>query len=260
MSIALFSDVNEVDADATVLTASDTAGDLAISNVANPIIGRVHRTTVLTAYGQADLGSDKTIGVAALVFARTAGMPLAGTVQHEFDADGGTAGAGVAHDSGAIAIGTTDGYGYHVYVPSSPITARYWRWNFNISGVTFIDTGRAWAGVAWLPEVDVSFIDPDEWGDLSVISQSQRSGAEFVDERPRQRKMGFALHALADSDRQTVREIKRRIGTSKQILCVKDPAAATKETILGRAMETVPLAHRGQSDLYATTFTIRESL
>lgn len=257
---AIFSDVNEIDNAATVLTASSEAGDLSISNVANPIIGRVHRTTVLTAYGQADFGSDKTIGVAALVFARTAGLPLAGTVRHLFDADGGTPGTGAAHDSTAIPIGTTDGYGYHVYVPSAVVTARYWRWVFNISGVTFIDTGRAWAGVAWLPESGVNFIDPDEWGDLSVISQSQRSGAEFVDERPRQRKMGFALHALADSDRQTVREIKRRIGISKQILCVKNPAAATKETILGRAMVTVPLAHRGQSDLYATTFTIRESL
>ncbi len=260
MAAAIFSDVNEVDGAATVLTASSEAGDLTISNVANPIIGRVHRTTVLTAFGQADFVTDKTIDVAALIFARTAGLPLAGTVQHTFDADGGTPGAGAAHDSGAIAIGTADGYGYHVYKPSASVTARYWRWTFAITGVNFIDTGRAWAGAVFQPGVDINFNDPDDWGDLSVISQSVRSGAEFIDTRPRQRRMGFGLSALSDSDRISVRDIKRRIGNSKQILVVKDPASFAKETILGRATVTAPLLHRGTSVLYATTFLIRESL
>ena len=260
MTAAIFSDVNEADNTATVLSASSQAGNLSISNVANSIVGRVWRTTVLTAWGQADFVTDKTIDVAALVFARTAGLPLAGTVQHQFDANGGTAGTGAADDSGAISIGAADGYGYHVYKPSASVTARYWRWTYSITGVTFVDTGRAWAGAAFQPGVDIDFNDPDDWGDLSVISQAARSGAEFVDERPRQRRMAFSLSALSDSDRISTRDIKRRIGTAKQILVVKNPASFAKETILGRAVATVPLVHRGISDLYSTTFVIRESL
>ncbi len=254
--------VNLVDEATTTLSTSDSAGDLSISNVADSIIGRRHRTTVLTAWGQADFGSDQTVDIVALIFPRDAPIPLAGTIQHEFDADGGTAGSGVAHDSGAIAIGTADGYGYHVYKPSASVTARYWRWNFNVSGVSFIDTGRAWAGEVFEPEFDIAFGYGDEWGDLSRVSRAARSGAEYVDERARRRSMAFALNALSQAERDEVREMARIAGLSKQLLMVRDPAAPAKETVLGRVARINPITRPWQTStaLFAQTFLISESI
>ena len=260
--VALLSWINHVDDAATVLTASHTAGDLAISNVADSIIGRRHRTTTLTAYGQADFGADKIVGTVALVFPRDTAIPVAGTVQHTFDANGGTPGTGAALDSGAVAIGTADGYGYHVYKPTNAVTARYWRWTFNVSGVSFIDTGRAWAGEAWQPAFDIAFGYGDEWADLSRVSSAQRSGAQYVDERARRRLFGFALNALSESERDEIREMQRIAGISKQVLFIKDPASPAKETVVGRLAQTTPILrpHISSTALYAKLFTVTESL
>ena len=260
--VANLSWVNHVDAAATVLTASNTAGDLSIENVADSIIGRRHRTTVLTAHGQADFITDKTIEMVALIFPRDTTIPTAGTVTHTFDADGGTPGAGVALDSGAVAIGAVDGYGYHVYKPANAVTARYWRWTFNITGVTFIDTGRAWAGEIFQPTFDISFGYGDEWVDLSRVSAARRSGAQYVDERARARVFSFALNALSEAERDEIREFGRIAGRSKQVLFVKDPAAPAKETVLGRMAQTTPLLRPlvTSTALYSKLFTITESL
>jgi len=253
----LFSWVNHVDTAA--LAASSAAGSMTIAGVANPIIGKRWRTLDLGAYGQADFGADKAIGIVALVFPRDTMGALAGTVRHRFDTDGGAVGNGAAHDSGDVAIGAVEGYGYHVYIPPSPVTARYWRWTYAASGVAYIDTGRAWAGEAWQPEVNFSYGQGDTWDDLSRISVSDRSGAEFVDERARRRLMDFALEHMSEADRQSVRELRRIVGISRQILTVLDPDSAAKETILGRLAETNPILHTA-FPIFSTTFRIRESL
>lgn len=260
--VSLLSWVNHIDDGATILTASDAAGDLSISNVADSIIGRRHRTAVLTAHGQADFGSNKTVDIVCLRFPRDTPIPLSGTVTHTFDADGGTPGAGAAHDSGAISIGAADGYGYHVYKPANAVTARYWRWTFNISEVSFIDTGRAWAGEILQPTFDISFGYGDEWADLSRVSSARRSGAQYVDERARARVMRFAFNALSESERDEIREMGRLAGIAKQVLFVRDPADPAKETILGRMSETTPILrpHMVSTALFSKVFQITESL
>lgn len=251
--------VNHIDAAATVLTASQAAGDLSVSNVAHPVIGRRWRTTSLTAYGQADFGADKTIGVVALRFPRDTTFPTAGTVRHQFDADGGTAGSGAVHDSTAISIGTADGYGYHVYILPSSVTARYWRWTFDVSGVDYVDVGRAWAGELWRPTYNIAFGYGDEWGDLSRVTVAERSGAEYVDQRSRQRMFAFGLEALSQSERDDLREMQRIVGMSMQVLFVKDPESPAKETLIGRLAQSTPILHR-DLPIYSKAFTIRESL
>lgn len=256
MAIAALSWVNHVDS--AVMTASDTAGDLAASNVANPIIGRRWRTTDLTAFMDVDFGADKTVELLLLRFPRDTDIPLSGTVQHQLDADGGTPGTGAAYDSGAVSIGTADGYGYHVHLPTST-TARYWRWTFNITGISWIDVGRAWAGEIYQPTRSISFGYGDEWSDLSRPAISDRSGAEFVDERSRQRVFAFSFDSLETADRDEFRELGRISGLSKQVVFVKDPTSPAKETILGRLAQTTPLVHR-ELPIHSKAFVIRESL
>ncbi len=259
MANAIFSCVNHVDLAGAVLSASNEAGDLKISNVADPIIGRRWRTTSLTAYGQVDVLTDKTFELLVLRFPRDTAFPTAGTVRHRLDADGGTPGAGAAHDSGAVAIGTIAGYGYHVYRPSSAVTARYWRWTFNVSGVSFIDVGRAWAGEAWQPSRNFAFGDADAWPDLSVISEAARSGAEFVDKRPNRRQLAFAI-PFASGDRATAEDLQRVVGISEQLLFLRDPGGTLgREAILGRLAEATPIL-RQALPIHSKAFVIRESL
>jgi hypothetical protein len=254
--------INEVDASTTILSSASHAGDLSISNVADPIMGRRHRLSVLTDWGQADFGSDKTIDIVCLAFARDTTSPTAGTVQHQFDADGGTAGTGAAHDSTAISIGTVDGYDYHVYKPSSPVTARYWRWTFAATGVTFIDTVRAWAGTVFEPTYDIAFGYQDMWADISRTSIAARSGTQYVDERARRRSISFSLGALSAAERTTLRDMQRTVGISKQVLTVIDPATPARETLIGRLGGTAPMVRAllSADPLYSQQFTISESL
>ncbi|HEY4136499.1 MAG TPA: hypothetical protein VGO34_14940 [Alphaproteobacteria bacterium] len=259
MAKAILSWLNHVDRPATVLTASQQAGSLSISNVADPIIGRRWRTTDLAAWGQADFGADLSVGVLLLRFPRDTAFPLAGAVTHAFDADGGTPGAGAAFSSGPVAIGTADGYGYHVYLPPAPVVARYWRWTFAVSGVAFVDVGRAWAGEAWTPAINISYGWGDEWQDLSRVSESARSGAEFADEIARRRVLSFGLDSLTDADRQAVREMQRIVGISKQMVFLRDPSAPAAESILGRMAGSTPILHQSLP-IFSKAFVIRESL
>lgn len=258
MSNVAISYENLVDAYSTVLTASTSAGDLTVSNLADPRVGRRWRAVSTTPYVTVDFGADVSIDVVALVFPRDVANP-SGTITHTFDADGGTAGAGVAHDSTAISIGSVDGYGYHVYFPGETITARYWQFNIALDAGTYIDVGRAWAGEAWVPFRNIDYGWSEQWSDISVVTQSRRSGAEFVDTRPRQRAFSFGFSSLEQADALLAREMQRLAGVSGQVLCVIDPDSPAKLSILGRASKVNPIT-QPHAILYSTAISIRESL
>jgi hypothetical protein len=260
MANAIFSYENHVDRAAAVLSSSGHLGGLAPSNMAHAIVGKRCRISSLTGYGQVDFGADVDVGVLCLRFPRDTMGALAGTVRHRLDADGGTPGTGAADDSTAISINAVEGYGYHLYKLSAAVAARYWRFTFNASGVTYIDVGRAWAGEVFQPVRNFSYGIEDIWGDLSAVGQSPRSGAEYVDARARQRMIGFGLPNMTTADKDTVREMQRICGASQQLVFMKDPTDTSgKEIILGRMGETNPIAHTS-FPIHATTFRIRESL
>lgn len=236
--------------------------------MAKPQMTTFWRTTTLTAWGQVDFGSDQTVGCLALRFAREGNsiVPTTGNVQHLLDADGGTPGTGLAYDSGAVALNTDADYGYHLNFPGSDKTARYWRFQFSaVSGVTFIDVSRAWAGNVFQPTLDIGFPYDEVWGDLSVLSLGGRSGTEWVDDRPMQLAFGIQLGAIEASDAVSVKQMMLAIGISKQILFCKDPTDGTSrklQTVIGRRSENRALSKSliANPALYSTRLLIRESL
>ena len=262
MANSLLSWNNLVDGASVSLSASSYAGGLAPVNVADPIVGKRCRLTSASEWVQADFSTDVTIECLAVVFSRDTTFPTSGTVRHQLDADGGTPGSGVAHDSTAISVGAVDGYGYHLYVPSAAVTARYWRATFSGSGLSFIDIGRLWAGdEAFRPGINIAGGYDEAWGDLSQISVAERTGAEYVDSRARQRSFAFGLNALSQAERDTLREMGRIAGSSGQVLFCLDTANFDKETVLGRMAITQSIRHVALSNqLYQKAFAIRESL
>ena len=263
----LFSWINHVDRSGASLSASQTAGDLTPSNMAKPQVATPWRTTSLTAWGQVDFGADVAIGCVALRFRRVNGSvpPTTGTVQHQLDADGGTPGTGAVYDSTAVALNVDAEYGYHLTVPSSEQTARYWRFTFAVSGVTFIDVGRAWAGPIFQPKHGIGFPHSDVWFDRSAVSAALRSGVEWVDPRAFQRAIGINLGAVEEDEKASARGLMRTAGVSGQMLFCLDAATADNrkfDTIIGRREQNRALVHAVPSGpkLYSTTMTIRESL
>lgn len=255
MSRIILSHVNLIDGAA--LSASSQAGDLAIQNVADSRMGKRWRCLGPADHGQADFRADVQIDVVALAFPRDTKL-AAGTVRHCFDANGGTPGTGAVLDSTALDLGLADGYGYHVFRLPTAISARYWRWSYALT-TPFADTGRAWAGEAWVPAVNFDHGSGDEWGDLSVVTQSQRSGAEFADLRSRPRGFTFALGFMDEDDRAIARELKRIAGISRQVLVIRDPDDSARETLIGRMRETSPIADTALN-VFSTPFSVRESL
>lgn len=254
----LLSWVNHVDTLGVTFSASQEAGDNSATNLASPIIGRRWRTTVTFPHVDIDLGSNKTIGVLALRFPRdTETFSDVVSIRHDLDAEGGTPGTGAVY-SDIVNSNVTDDYGYHAHVLSSAQTARYWRVTL-ASNSDFTDIGRAWAGEAWRPTFNIGLGYEDTWADLSRVSASNRSGAEFVDERARQRLFAFGLNALSESERDEIREMQRIVGISKQVLFVKDPDAFSLETIIGRLGRTTPIRH-AEIPIHTKAFEIRESL
>lgn len=260
MANAVLSWVNLVDASATVLSASNTAGDLSAANLSDTIVGRRWRTTDTAGFGQADFGAAVTIGIVALLFCRDTPMPTATeTIRHRFDLV--TPGTGTVLDSGAIATGVRAGYGYHVYVPASPIVARYWRFTYAMPSLTYVDTGRAWAGAKFQPVRNLDFGHDETWGDLSIVTASLRSGAEFVDARARRRAWRIAFNWMTAADKDSMQEMLRVAGLGGQVLAVRDPASTDigRDAMLGRIAEPVALARPGPVQ-YSAPITIRETL
>lgn len=252
------SNVNLVDG--AVVSGSSIAADLAASYVTNPIIGRRARLSGGMSWLDVDFGADVTIDVVVLRFPRDTVFPLTGTITHSFDASGGTAGTGAAHSSGAVAVGTYEGYGYHCYVPSSPVTAQYWRAAFDVPNA-FIDIGRAWAGSKFVPERNVQYGYSDAWIDRSSITTAGRSGAEYADEKQRQRAFSFLLAYLGEDDRSAVREIIRANGISKQLLLITNPEASDlgREALIGRFARNAAL-RKTHFQLSSQPIEVRESL
>jgi len=253
----IFSYQNLVDDTATQLSATAGSGNNSISNITDPRVGKRWRLLAPGGYGQVDFGSDKSFDLVALVFPRDTTLAQ-GTVQHQFDADGGTPGTGAVLDSGAVDIGLVDGYGYHVYRFDATISARYWRWTYALT-TAYADTGRAWAGAVWQPACNFIYGAADQWDDLSAVSISKRSGSEFIDQKPRQRGMSFALDFMLDADRQIARELQRIAGLSGQVLVIKDPSLAPKETVLGRMTKINPILDANFS-IFSQPYQVRESL
>lgn len=260
MSNILLSNVNLVDS--ARVSLSSQAGDLSASNVQDTVIGRRARLSSGMGYLDFDFGNDVAIDVVALVFPRDTPFPTASSdrITHTFDADGGTPGAGAVATSGEIEIGAFEGYGYHAYVPASRVTARYWRATFNVANA-FIDIGRVWAGEKFVPQLNVQYGYRDMWNDRSTVSVADRSGAEYVDEKARQRSFSFVLSHMSDADRTQMREIFRTNGISKQLLLVTNPQASElgKEAVVARFVRSAALAQT-HFNLSSAPIEIRESL
>jgi hypothetical protein len=274
---ALISWVNWVDRSSAVITGSAQSGALGPTRLADPQLRARWRTNV-TPQLDVDFGASREVGVIALAQPDDAGgvnadgearsiLASTDTVRHRLDVT--TAGAGAVLDTTAIAGGWRDGYGLHLYQPSAPLTARYWRCNLAAASLVsrpgssfFIDLGRAWAGPSWTPtRGNLAYGFSETWADGSEVTRNARSGLEFVDLGPRQRVVSFGFPVLTEADAAQIRELQRIAGLNRQVLFVPFPGAGAEKAapLIGRLTEVQPITLPSFAR-YAVTFQIRQSL
>lgn len=235
--------VNRVDGAA--ITASNEAGNLVADNLRSQPISVRWRTTDLGAHVDVDFGTDVEIGVVALRFYRPGLSAIGGTITHTIDGDGGSAGAGVEYDSGAIDANVDTGYGYHLHLLPTPVTGRYWRCALDLTGPSFVDIGRAWAGPAFQPRLNLAFEYADFWRDQTGIEAviARRTGRAFLDNQPSRRVLELPFEPHPD-DRQDFRDLDRTAGTKSQVLACVYPGTAdgrARDTVIGRFEDERPL-------------------
>lgn len=249
--------INHVPASPTLISASSANSTMPVQNLSDPRPGKRWRSET-DAWGQCDFGGDVSAGVFLLRYPRDTATP-GGTVQHLLDENGGTAGTGALTDSGAISLGLAEGYGYHLYTPESEATLRYWRFQYAATGVPVLDTGFAWAGPLWSPKINFAYDPADQWFDFSRRQQSPRSGSLFIEEGPRQRRFAFAFTHMDAADAATMFEMKREVGTSRQLLVIIDPDSPARQTIVGTLSNPSPIRHP-QFNIHSTVFEIEETI
>lgn len=261
MARIAFSWPNLVARSSVVVSASAEPGDLVAANVKTPIVGVPWRLVGTQGWIRVDHGEDVTAQLFGLAMPVDVALP-GGTVRHRFDADGGTPGTGAVHDTGPVALDLAEGYGLHGIETGAPITYRYWHAAFDLVGVDFMDLGLMWSGPLFRPALGLAPGWGDAWEDLSVVTPAERSGAEYVDERPRQRVVTLTLAHIRGSDREGVRELQRWAGRARQVWASlprlgQEPPG--RSHVLGRLAETTPLV-QPRFNLFAKRFTIRGSL
>lgn len=156
-----------------------------------------------------------------------------------------------------------EGYSW-IFVSIMPgnIRARYWRIEIDdtANGDGFVQIGRVFIGSAWQPDVNLSFGHTMGWETSTDISEAL-NGTEYFNEKMPLRAVNFSLDWM-DEDQavETVFEIQRRAGISKEVLYIYDPddkRHAIRRQFLGRIrklnqIENPNVAH------WSASFEIKE--
>lgn len=239
MANAIFSFANL--ADSATLSASDTAGDLSVSNLADGIIQRPWRSSTTTPWIQADLGTNKSIGVVAIAIPRSgAVLGASDTIRLQLDAEGGTPGTGAVYDSGAAASGIVASAGYWLHFFSTPQSARYARLTFSTANA-YVQVGRLWIGATFQPAINFGHGWGRQWGDTSVLTTVPKSGLRIANDGPTARLLTLQFQSLTSAEAATLEDGLAAVGTSQQFLVCTDPSNLARTTMLGKIAQVAPI-------------------
>lgn len=248
---------NWIDAASATITPDAEAGDLLASNLQERQGYKSWRTDGLSmgstdAGFVVDFGRAREVECLALVFPRTndpalydepAAFDPTDTVRHRLSAV--TAGAGELYDSGVIASGVLDGYGYHVVRLNAPVQARYWRVDLDAisrGDLGYVDVARAWAGPVFQPEIGFSFGDNYGWGADVTVSRSSRGVAEFVDNVEALRVWNMTLEGISPAEAKELIEFERRMTSAGQFLVVRSDVDEGMGEMLARQQTSLGIA------------------
>lgn len=207
---------------------------LPLANIADRRLSRVARSTDATAAstkGDIDLGVARDVGVLAILvpnLTKTAVPTIRwrGSTVSNF--------ASTVYDSGTVAAWPTgvtaeDAAGLNVYtvtLPTTPQTARYWRFELvdtaNVSG--YLDVARVIVAGAYSPTINMIY-GAKAGVETDTVRTLTDGGAAIYQEKPIRRTNVFSVENLAITEvYASIRKMQRLLGISRQLFFVFDPA------------------------------------
>jgi hypothetical protein len=208
-------------ADAGTVTASSALSALSADRVQAEDIEDVWRAATNPAWLLADLGSEMTVGIAALINSNAGLTDTARVRVSTVDASGS---AGDAYDSGVFvtAIDTVHEKLIHFIEPG--VSGRYVLIDLD-QGET-PEAGRLFIARGWTPTHNFSF----GWEPLSrdwSISTMSLGLNLFKDKKRKQEGARFILNGITEDEYENqIRPLNRLAGTSREILVCRDINAA----------------------------------
>jgi hypothetical protein len=251
---ALLSWLNAVDSAA--MSAGSEATNMRSYNLGNPVRQRAWRSLATTSWFEAVFLADVTPAIMAL-----AGCTLSAgdSIRHRLYDSGGI----VIHDE-TVDAGIAEGYGQHIYLPPSGLTASKWRCDIVATSratVGYFDIGRAWLAPAWLPSIGPAVGIGGGWDSTAQTSRAPLSGVTFPGNGAAFRTTTFSLDFMSDDDRDQALKVMRYAGTSEQVLWVPDTDGdMAREAIIGKftSMTQPRIAVLTFPRTYSQDFTVQE--
>jgi hypothetical protein len=232
---AWFSVTNRVDL-ASAISASHEIVGIPASNLNQTTADTIYRRDAIVSGDSLttinfDFGTSVALDVLSFMTTRDSdpilgdqGSTLSGsdTVRHMLS--NVSNGAFELYDSGTVAHGMLPGHGIHTTILPSTITARYWTLVINplshvaVSPGGFMDIIRAWAGEAFMFDIQADYGAEYEWESNSSVTRAERAATDFVDVGERFRTMTLTFSGILQNEFNSLLEFDRITSGQSQIL------------------------------------------
>lgn len=244
--------------DAATITASTSLGDMNIVNVQKKSLGKVYRTSDLSAQIAFDLGAAKAVNFCAIIAHNGS---ASGTVTIK----AGTTSDVTDYNSGALPLitGTDLGYSKNAFADVfAAQTYRYWRLEFSdpTNAAGYLQIGRVYLSNAFTPETNIDYELEEGFTDLSRNARTLNGGVVSVERDP-YRFAQFEMNFLSKAEVfGSLYDFDRLRGKKKDVVFVPDMDETTYfqcRLIYGIFQEMNPIISRAFR-LYRKRYRIEE--
>lgn len=174
---------------------------------------------------------------------------------------------GALYDSGSAAGRVSSYYGNLVALLNSSVSARYIRIDLSCTGAAIQEAGFLMNGLKNQVGINFAIGAQDTPVDPSIKTKS-RSGATWIDSRPKSRMWDFNFEFLTETERMGwVEDLNQLCGSSQNIMIVRDCSSSNlgRDTLCGLISEGAPVVSRdgyGSDGLpmYSKSYKIEQRL
>jgi len=225
-----FSYPDYMQAAGVTITADSETGDMPGASVAKTQSDEFWRTVLSNLVTQAgmsvDLGQSRSPQFFGFQFDRQNNSAVIDEVdlapaRLRIKASNTTPDGGDVLDTGWITLNCLPGYGTYFHWLSSPITARYLRFDFDASnqvGELKLDVYRIYVGPQFSPEINMDWSPNLQWMDGgSAFTRGSRSTTRYINENEKYRSLSFNLSWIKeDTERAYWIDFERRVSTTRE--------------------------------------------
>lgn len=250
---------------AATISSSGTLGDGGVDRLADPQPRHRMRLSGSSGNFTLDLGAVVSIDILALI---STTLTDASTVRVRASATDPAATSSLVYDSGSLSgVTHANWLGQVILALSSPVSARYVRWDVSTPSAASIDIGLAPLGLSWRPLRNYAYGAQKGRQDYGVRDGNPRTGALFAVAGSKARAQSFQLGALSPAEVEAdVTTMDVITGVNGDVLFVPEATdtalACARNSIWGgfRAVGSPAFATHDSFQLLSRSYQIVERL